>query len=208
VSTPSIANVNSGAPTNVTVLLTTTGAHSGSVTPMSGVLRRAALPFGGIVALLAFMRRRKRVALAGSVLAIGLLAACGGGGGGGGTLPGVGSGSGFGSVGPVLATPTPSAGSPGTSPLPSGPPPSIADGTGDFVAGTGAVGAVSTGTLPAGAVLPNPIPPGTIVAGTLTPGTSSAPAGQTPAGTSTVALVATGANGVAHPLNITITVTP
>jgi hypothetical protein len=209
VSSPPTVSVNSSTATNVTILLTTTGSHSGSVTPLMHAIRRAALPLAGVFALFTFFRRRsRRSAIIASFLALGVLAACGGGGGGGGTLPGVGSGNGFGNVGPALPTPTPAAGTPGTTPGPGGPSPSIADGTGDIVAGTGQVGAVSTGTLPSGVVLPNAIAPGTIVQGTLTPGTSSAPAGQTPAGTSTVALVATGANGVAHPLNVTITVTP
>ena len=49
---------------------------------------------------------------------------------------------------------------------------------------------------------------GTIVAGALSPGTSSGPSGNTQQGTYTVSLVATGSNGVAHPLPITIVVSP
>jgi hypothetical protein len=85
--------------------------------------------------------------------------------------------------------------------IPDGQPPTI-------TAGTGLPGTISTNTGANGPVPAPTIVPGTIVAGTLTPGTTVAPAGQTPAGNSTVALVATGSNGVAHPLNITVVITP
>ena len=209
VSSPPTVTVG-GAPVNVSVLLTTTGAHTGSVAPsaLRGI-RRGALPVAGLLALLAFMRRRSwRKTAVGGFLALCVLAACGGGGGGS-TLPSLSNGSGFGQSGPAVGTPTPLPGNTSTStPVPGTPGNPTNDGSGTITAGTGQAGSISTNTTPSGAVLPNTIAPGTIVPGTLTPGTSSGPSGQTPAGTTTVALVATGSNGVAHPLNITVVITP
>ena len=209
VSSPSTVAVG-GAPVNVSVVLSTTGGHSGSVAPMSaGRLRRAAIPLAGVFALLAFMRRRKfRVVLLAGFLALSSLVACGGGGGGS-TLPSTNNGNGFGGVGPGVSVPTPVAvGTPGATPAPGSTPQPAGVGGTTIVAGTGQPGSVSTNTNPQGAVPPGNLPAGTVVPGTLSPGTSSGPAGQTPAGTSTVALVATGSNGVAHPLNITVVITP
>ena len=209
VSSPPTVAVNSSSPTSVSVLLSTTGAHSGSVAPTGHAIRRAAIPLFGLAALFAFMRRRRwRVATVAGVFALCILSACGGGGGGS-TLPGVGSNAGSGSGlgigtggssgtgGSGSATPAPGA----TDPATDGQPPTI-------TAGTGLPGIISTSLGPNGPVLPPTVAPGAIVAGALTPGTSSAPAGQTPGGTSTVAIVATGSNGVAHPLNITVVIAP
>jgi hypothetical protein len=219
VSTPATVTLVGTTPQNVSILLTTTGPNNGSVAPTSR-LRKAAIPLFGLAALFAFMRRRRwRVATVAGVLALCILSACGGGGGGGSALPGLaggangsgtggsgsGSGSGTGGTGPgASATPTPTpggGGSNGTDPASDGQPPTIS-------AGTGLPGIISTSLNPNGPVFPATITPGTIVPGALAPGTSSAPAGQTPGGTSTVALVATGSNGIAHPLNITVSITP
>jgi Bacterial Ig-like domain (group 3) len=204
-STPT--TVSGTTPVTVNVTLTTTGAHSGSVTPMAAV-RRAALPIAGVFTFFMFLwRRNRKVAMGAAMLSMALLAACGGGGGGG-TLPGVGSGNGFGSTGPALPTPSPASGGNGGTPGPGQGTPNLANGTGDIVAGTGQVGSVSTNQLPPGVVLPNAIPPGTIVAGALMPGTSSGPSGNTQQGTYNISIVATGPNGVAHTLPINIVVSP
>ncbi len=206
-STP--VTVSGGATVPVNVTLTTTGGNSGSVTPMARAIRHAALPIaGGVFTLFAFLwRRNRKVAMGAAILSVAVLAACGGGGGGS-TLPGVGSGNGFGSSGPALPTPTPATGGNGGTPGPGQGTPNLQNGTGDIVAGTGQVGAVSTNQLPAGVVTPSAIAPGTVVAGTLVPGTSSGPSGNTQQGTYNISLVATGPSGVAHTLPINIVVTP
>jgi hypothetical protein len=207
-SSPPTVSVNSSGASTANILITTTGAHSGTGSVTMGLIRRAALPVAGIFSLFTFLWRRSRKgAMAVALLATSVLIACGGGGGGS-TLPGVGSGNGFGSTGPALPTPTPAAGGSGGTPGAGQGTPSLSNGTGDIVAGTGTVGAISTNTLPAGAVIPNAIAPGTIVAGALTPGTSSGASGNTQGGTYTISLVATGSNGVAHPLPINIVVSP
>ncbi len=209
VCTSSPVTVSGTTPVSVNVTLTTTGSNSGSVTPMARAIRHAALPIaGGIFTLFAFLwRRNRKVAMGAAILSVAVLAACGGGGGGS-TLPGVGSGNGFGSSGPSLPTPTPATGGNGGTPGPGQGTPNLQNGTGDIVAGTGQVGAVSTNQLPAGVVTPSAIAPGTVIAGTLVPGTSSGPSGNTQQGTYNISLVATGPSGVAHTLPINIVVTP
>ena len=188
-------------------LVVTCAADAAELRQHTRAIRHAALPIAGILTLFTFLwRRNRKTAMGAAVLSVALLAACGGG--GGSSLPGIGSGNGFGSSGPSLPTPTPATGGNGGTPGPGQGTPNLANGTGDIVAGTGQVGSVSTNQLPAGVVTPSPISPLTVVAGTLVPGTSSGPSGKTQQGTYNISLVATGPSGVAHTLPINIVVTP
>ena len=157
--TSSPVTVSGGATVPENVTLATTGGNSGSVTPMAGAIRRAALPIaGGVFTLFGFLwRRNRKAAMGAAILSVAVLAACGGGGGGS-TLPGR-QRQWFRQRRSRLPTPTPAAGGTGGTP---GRVKArrICNGTGDIVAGT-APSAPFRLTLPPGAVMPTAIAPGT-----------------------------------------------